>query len=105
MTTHHAFHQHCGLLAEVGAGVLRPLNLRMHVMQVVLQGVETRLDGIWHLLLRRLCRRWSGRELGAGGERVSVDECVPRCSAFDLAQAYEIAALEVAVPVLELPEG
>ena len=77
----------------------------MHVMQVVLQGVETRLDGIWHLLLRRLCRRWSGRELGAGRERVSVDECVPRCSSFDLAQAYEVAALEVAVPVLELPEG
>lgn len=73
-------------------------------MQVVLQSVESRLYGIGHLLLDRLCGRWPGWDL-RGRERVSVNERVPRGSSFDLAQAYKIPALEVPVPVLELPEG
>jgi hypothetical protein len=75
----------------------------MHVVHVVLERIESRFDGVGHLLLDSLCRRracWDFR----CRERVSVDECVPRGSSFDLAKAYKIATLEVPVPMLELPE-
>lgn len=75
----------------------------MHVVHVVLERVESRFNGVGHLLLGRLCRRracWDFRRR----ERVSVDECVPRGSSFDLAQAYKIAALEIPIAVLEFPE-
>lgn len=75
----------------------------MHVVHIVLQRVEPRLDGVWHLLLDRLCGGRAGRNLGSR-ERISVDECVPRCSSFDLAQADKVAALEVAISMLKLPE-
>jgi len=74
----------------------------MHVVHVVLERIESRFDGVGHLLFDRLCRRRACWDFWRG-KRVSVDECVPRGSSFNFAQANEIAAFEVSIAVLELP--
>ena len=74
----------------------------MHVIHVVLERVEARLDWIGHGIGRLAGRRTSGDLWG--GEGIAVDEGMPRGAALDFAQTDEIAALEVAVAVLEFPE-
>ena len=103
MTSHHALGQNQGLLMEVGTRVLRALHAGVHVVEGVLEAGEAGVDGVGGGLGGRAGGR-AGGKLG-GGERVAVDEGMARGAALDLAQADKIAALEIAVAVLELPQG
>lgn len=73
----------------------------MHVVKIVLENIESRFDRIWHWF-DWLANRGNGRDFWSG-EGVSVDEGMSGGSSLDFSQAYEIAALEVAISVLEFP--
>ncbi len=98
--------QECLVLgSHRSVGVLGPRQAAVSVLHLPLQHVETRLDRIlqwllhsWPRLRRRHWNFWRVRE------RVSVYEGMPRGPTLDLTQAHEIATLEIACAVLELPE-
>jgi hypothetical protein len=84
--------------------IFTPLEPRVHVVQGVFYVGQSRLRGFLHPMYW-LCRCARLRERCLRGRiRISVDQRMSRRSTFDLSQAHEVATLEVAIPVLELPE-
>jgi len=73
----------------------------MNVVECLLQTCQP-LIGVWHDLCggAGLRNAWF-----SVGERVPMDESMPRGAALDLAQSDQVALFEVAIPVFKLPQG
>lgn len=93
--------QHLAFGAQGGITLLGPHQSSVQVIEAVLEVGDSHIGHIRHWLGRRAGLGDAG--LVRGGKRVAVDQGVSRCSSFDLSQACQIAAFEVAVAVLELP--
>lgn len=107
MTSRQAFQQGVAFGGDGTVGFLGPRQSCVQLLGVPLQHVQSCFDGVRHLLLNRVSRarrRRNDGHLGRGGKRLAMNQGVPAGSTLDLPQTHQIAALEVARAVLELPQ-
>lgn len=97
------FHDGLVLDVHVVSRFFAPLQSRSRIVQRVLQVGYSSFDAI-RRDLNGLDRRARLRRRGLGEGIFAVDESVSAGAALDLSEADEVAALEVAVAMLEFPE-
>lgn len=95
---------HGGLLLHVHVmrTLLTSLQPQAKVIESVLYTAEARIRilGDRHWLSRGAWLGWAGFLVRI----LSMDKCVARGSALDLAESNQVAALEISIAVLELPQ-
>lgn len=105
MRLDEAFVESMAFCAQGSVAFFRAHEASMNVKHVVLQGEKAHLSWVHERFRRCPGLRNTGFVRHWGRIRVSMDQGMPRSSPLNLAKASEVASSEIAVSVLEFPQG
>ena len=91
--------------AQSSVAFLRTHEASMDVKHVVLQGEKAHLSWVHERFRRGTGLRNTGLVRHRRRIRVSMDQGMPRSSPLNLAKASEVTPSEIAISMLEFPEG